>query len=92
MPPVGFLHVDEPPGDVHIKYGYINGDEYYVLKVASAFYNNAELNLPVNNGVIPVSSRQSDGIEYILLDEGWLTDIRTAAAGQLPRSIWRIGR
>nr|WP_240744966.1 hypothetical protein [Desulforhopalus sp. IMCC35007] len=92
MPPVGYLHVDEPPGDVHIKYGYINGDEYYVLKVASAFYNNAELNLPVNNGVILVFSRQSGGVEYILLDEGWLTDIRTAAAGQLPRSIWRIGR
>jgi ornithine cyclodeaminase/alanine dehydrogenase-like protein (mu-crystallin family) len=81
VPPVGFLHVEEPPGDVHIKYGYINGDEYYVLKVASAFYNNAELNLPVNNGVILVFSSQTGGIEYILLDEGWLTDIRTAAAG-----------
>lgn len=81
VPPVGFLHVEEPPGDVHIKYGYINGDEYYVLKVASAFYNNAELNVPVNNGVILVFSSQTGGIEFILLDEGWLTDIRTAAAG-----------
>jgi ornithine cyclodeaminase/alanine dehydrogenase-like protein (mu-crystallin family) len=23
VPPVGFLHVDEPPGDVHIKYGSV---------------------------------------------------------------------
>lgn len=81
VPPVGFLHVDEPPGDVHIKYGYINGDEYYVLKVASAFYNNAEIKLPINNGVILVFNSQTGGIEFILLDEGWLTDIRTAAAG-----------
>ena len=38
VPPVGFLHFDNPPGDVHIKYGYLRGDEYYILKVASAFY------------------------------------------------------
>ena len=24
---------------------------------------------------------QTDGVEFILLDEGWLTDIRTVAAG-----------
>ena len=22
VPPVGFLHFDDPPGNVHIKYGY----------------------------------------------------------------------
>lgn len=81
VPPVGFLHFDQPLGDVHIKYGYIHGDEYYVLKVASAFYHNTELNHPVNDGVIMVFSSQTGGIEFILLDEGWLTDIRTAAAG-----------
>jgi len=41
--PVGFLHFDEPPGDVHIKYGFVSGDEYYVLKMASGFYNNPAL-------------------------------------------------
>lgn len=81
VPPVGFLHFDDPPGDVHIKYGYIYGGEYYVLKVASAFYNNAELNKPVNDGVVLVFSTQTGGIEFVLQDEGWLTDIRTAAAG-----------
>lgn len=81
VPPVGFLHFDEPPGDVHLKYGFIHDDEYYVLKVASAFYNNTELNLPVNDGVVLVFSAQTGGIEFVLLDEGWLTDIRTAAAG-----------
>ncbi len=37
VPPVGFLHFEEPPGDVHIKYGFVSGDEYYVLKMASGF-------------------------------------------------------
>ncbi|MFC2132848.1 hypothetical protein ACFLRG_03520 [Bacteroidota bacterium] len=26
VPPVGFLHFDEPPGDIHIKYGYVSGE------------------------------------------------------------------
>nr|CAA6827658.1 MAG: Ornithine cyclodeaminase (EC [uncultured Thiotrichaceae bacterium] len=81
VPPVGFLHFDDPPGDVHIKYGYIHGGDYYVLKVASAFYKNTALNQPVNDGVVLVFSAQTGGIEFVLQDEGWLTDIRTAAAG-----------
>lgn len=97
VPPVGFLHLDQPPGDVHIKYGFIKGDNYYVLKVASAFYENRALNLPVNDGVVMVFSAQTGGIEYVLLDEGWLTDIRTAAAGAVaakhlaPRKVDKIG-
>ena len=81
VPPVGFLHFDEPPGDVHIKYGYVFGDEYYVLKMASGFYNNPELGLPVGDGLILVLSQKTGELELILLDKCWLTDMRTAAAG-----------
>ncbi len=35
VPPVGELLYDDPPGDTHIKYGYIKGDEIYVIKIAS---------------------------------------------------------
>ena len=38
VPPGGFLHFDKPPGDVHIKYGSIADDDYWVLEVASGFY------------------------------------------------------
>ena len=27
VPPVGFLNFEDPPGDVHIKYGYIKGGQ-----------------------------------------------------------------
>jgi len=81
VPPVGFLHFDEPPGDVHIKYGFVAGDEYYVLKMASGFYNNPELGLPISNGLILVFSQKTGEPKLILLDECWLTDMRTAAAG-----------
>jgi ornithine cyclodeaminase len=81
VPPVGFLHFDEPPGDVHIKYGYISGDEYYVLKMASGFYNNPEMGLPISDGLLLVFSQKTGELKLILLDECWLTDMRTAAAG-----------
>lgn len=81
VPPVGFLHFDEPPGDVHIKYGSVSGDDYWVLKAASAFYRNAGLGLPVSDGLLLVFSQRTGALELILLDECWLTDMRTAAAG-----------
>ena len=81
VPPVGFLHFDEPPGDVHIKYGFVSGDDYYVLKMASGFYNNPELGLPIGDGLILVFSQKTGEPKLILLDKCWLTDMRTAAAG-----------
>ncbi len=97
VPPVGFLHFDDPPGDVHIKYGSVAGGEFYVMKMASAFPHNVALGLPVGNGVILVFSRNTGALELVLLDEGWLTDIRTAAAGAVaarhlaPSTVNHIG-
>ena len=81
VPPVGFLNFEDPPGDVHIKYGYVIDDEFYVLKMASGFYNNADLDLPVSDGLILVFSQKTGQLKLILLDKCWLTDMRTAAAG-----------
>ncbi len=97
VPPVGFLHFDDPPGDVHIKYGFVSGDDYYVLKMASGFYDNPELDLPVADGVILVFSQKTGELKLILLDKCWLTDMRTAAAGAVaakhlaPKTIHHIG-
>ncbi|MBT8099260.1 MAG: hypothetical protein KJO82_05900 [Gammaproteobacteria bacterium] len=81
IPPVGFLHFDEPPGDVHIKYGAIPGDDYFVLKVASSFYKNPDLGLAASDGSILVFSQTTGELQLVLLDKCWLTDMRTAAAG-----------
>lgn len=97
VPPVGFLHFEEPPGDVHIKYGFVSGDEYYVLKMASGFYNNADLGLPISDGLLLVFSQKTGELKLILLDKCWLTDVRTAAAGAVaakhlaPKNVHRIG-
>lgn len=97
VPPVGELLFKNPPGDVHIKYGYILGDEYYVIKIASGFYDNPKLNLPSSNGLMLLFSQKTGAILGILLDEGYLTDLRTAAAGAIaakylaPSKITNIG-
>ena len=81
VPPVGFLHFDDPPGDVHLKYGAVSGDDHYVVKLASAFHENPRLGLSVSDGLLLVFSARTGGLELVLLDECWLTDMRTAAAG-----------
>lgn len=97
VPPVGFLNFKEPPGDVHIKYGYVKDDDVYVLKVASGFYDNEKLGVPFADGVILVFSQQTGHLKLVLHDECWLTDMRTAAAGAVaarhlaPRNVSCIG-
>ena len=57
VPPVGELLFRDPPGDVHIKYGYLRGDAYYVIKIASGFYENPKLNLQPQSGYRDKQSR-----------------------------------
>jgi len=81
VPPVGEMIFDRPPGDVHIKYGYIRGDDHYVIKIASGFYDNPKIGLPSGNGMMLLFSQKTGELECLLLDEGYLTNLRTAAAG-----------
>jgi ornithine cyclodeaminase len=83
VPPVGELVFKDPPGDVHIKYGYLVDDDYYVIKIASGFYENPQLGLPSSNGMMLLFSQKTGEPLAILLDEGHLTDLRTAAAGAI---------
>ena len=99
IPPVGELLFKNPPGDCHIKYGYRIGDPTFTIKIATGFPQNAnnQSGLPASNGVILVFSSQTGDLLTILQDEGFLTDIRTAAAGAVaakylaPRTVDRIG-
>jgi ornithine cyclodeaminase len=97
IPPVGELIFEDPPGETHIKYGYIQGGDYYVIKIASGFYGNSKLGLPSGHGLMLLLSQKTGFLEAVLLDEGHLTDVRTAAAGAVagkhlaPETVERIG-
>ncbi len=81
VPPVGELIFEDPPGDVHIKYGYIKGDDWYVVKIASGFYDNPRAGLPSGDGVMLLFDRRTGFLDTVFLDRGYLTNVRTAAAG-----------
>ncbi len=95
VPPVGELLLEK--GEVHIKYGYLQGDAFYVIKIASGFYENPQLGLPSSNGLMLLFSQRTGSLVAILLDEGRLTDVRTAVAGAIaakhlgPKQVERIG-
>ncbi|MDH3649643.1 MAG: ornithine cyclodeaminase family protein [Saprospiraceae bacterium] len=97
VPPVGELIFDNPPGDVHIKYGYIKDDHFYVIKIASGFYENPKMGIPSGQGLMLLFDQKTGQPVAVLLDEGHLTDIRTAAAGALavkyfaPKELKAIG-
>lgn len=83
MPPVGYLAFPDKDGDCHIKYGHIAGDPAFVVKVAAGFYGNPAIGLPTSSGVMLVLSAETGTLEAILLDEGFLTDLRTGLGGAI---------
>jgi len=95
VPPVGELILDE--GETHIKYGFIRGEPWYVIKIASGFYKNPEHGLPSGDGMMLLFSQATGQPVATLLDHGHLTDVRTAAAGAIgarylaPSRVERIG-
>jgi ornithine cyclodeaminase len=97
VPPVGELIFDDPKGEAHIKYGYIKGGDSYCIKIASGFYDNPKLGIPSSQGMMLLFNQKTGQPQAVLLDEGWLTDIRTAAAGALaakyfaPKNVKAIG-
>lgn len=97
VPPVGFLELDNPVGEVHIKYGYIKNDDCYVVKISSYIHDTGKYGLPPGNGLMIVFSKITGAVKGILLDEGYLTELRTALAGAIsakylaPKKITNIG-
>ncbi len=97
VPPIGEMIFEDPPGETHIKYGFIKNDDYYVIKIASGFYETANSNLMTGSGLMLVFSQKSGKPVCILFDEGYLTAVRTAVAGAIvakyfaPKKVHRIG-
>src|SRR5215218_1480459 len=81
VPPPGELLFENPPGEVHIKYGYLKAGETYVVKIASGFWHNPERGLSSSDGLLLVFRKETGELAAVLNDRGHLTDLRTAAAG-----------
>jgi len=67
-------------GETCIKPGYVEGAGYYAVKVASGFQKNKDEGRPSGSGVIMVFDAKYGSPSAVLADNGYLTDVRTAAA------------
>ena len=83
LPPVGHITFPTLSADCHIKYGHIEGDEIWVIKVASGFFDNPKRGLPVGFGLMLVMSAETGEPLALLEDRAWLTEVRTAIAGTI---------
>ena len=83
MPPVMRIDVAENHGEVDVKTAYIHSLDHFAIKVASGFLDNPLLGLPYGSGMMIVMSARTGFLEAILLDNGYLTDLRTGIAGAI---------
>jgi len=83
MPPILRLDIEKYHGESDVKAAYIEGLDSYAIKIASGFFNNPKLGIPSSNGLMILLDSQTGVIKSVLLDKGYLTDVRTAIAGAI---------
>ncbi len=81
MPPIMRLDIIENNGEIDVKTAYIPGIDSLAIKISPGFFDNPSLGLPSVNGLMVLFSTRTGMVEALLLDNGYLTDVRTAAAG-----------
>lgn len=84
MPPIQHISVggsQAVAGDVDIKSAFVPGLDAFAVKIASGFFGNAALGLPTGSGLMVVLDAETGFCRAVLLDNGLLTDLRTALAG-----------
>ncbi len=97
VPPILMVPVPEQHGEVDVKTAYIPGLDFFAIKVASGFFNNQELGLPSASGLVLLMSTKTGFPVAVLLDNGYLTQVRTGAAGAVaarylaPRTTATVG-
>lgn len=97
MPPILSMEIAEANGEVDVKTAYIPGVDGFAIKVSPGFFDNPKIGLASLNGLMMLFSSRTGLVEAVFLDNGYLTDIRTAAAGAVaarhlaPRHVQTAG-
>ena len=81
MPPILRLDIPEHRGEVDVKTAYVPGLDGFAIKISPGFFGNPDIGLPSTNGMMVLLSTKTGLVQALLLDNGYLTDVRTAAAG-----------
>jgi ornithine cyclodeaminase len=97
VPAVINLDIRAHHGEFHVKSAYIESVPHVAVKIASGCFDNAAKGLPSGSGLMAVFSAETGMPEALLLDNGFLTDLRTGAAGAVaaaclaPRTFDTVG-
>ncbi len=83
LPPIIRVDVEVNQGEVDIKTAYIEGLDNFAIKIASGFFGNPSIGLPYGSGMMVLMSAKTGFLEAVLLDNGYLTDLRTGIAGTI---------
>jgi ornithine cyclodeaminase/alanine dehydrogenase-like protein (mu-crystallin family) len=81
MPPILSMEIRDFNGEVDAKTAYVPGLDSFALKVSPGFFDNPKIGLPSNSGLMILFSARTGLVEAVMLDNGYLTEVRTAAAG-----------
>lgn len=97
QPPIMRVDIPEHSGEVDVKTAYIKGLDSFAVKLSSGFFENYKLGLPSGSGLMLLLSAETGMLQAILLDNGYLTDVRTALAGAIaakylaPQEVHTVG-
>jgi len=86
-PPVIAIEIPEHSGEVDIKTAYIEGLDSFAVKVASGFVDNPAKGLPYGTGTMVLISAETGFLQALLVDNGYLTELRTGLAGGLAADL-----
>ena len=80
-PPVLRLDFPEANGEIDVKAAHAYAWDSFAVKMSTGFFSNAQRGLPSANGLMVLFSAVTGEPLAVLLDGGYLTTVRTAAAG-----------
>jgi ornithine cyclodeaminase len=81
MPPVLGLNVARYNGEIDVKTAFLPEVPHIAVKISPGYFDNPRIGLPSLNGLMIVLDASTGIVAAILLDNGYLTTLRTAAAG-----------
>ena len=87
VPNVITLAVPGTRGEFHIKTAHVSGIPHVAVKVASGFYDNPARGLPTGTGLMALFDAATGMPSALLFDNGFLTDLRTGAAGAVAADL-----
>jgi len=83
VPPIMRIDIPENHGEVDVKTAYIAGKDSFAIKIASGFHDNRLKGLPTGSGMMVLISAETGIPMAVLLDNGYLTEVRTGLAGAI---------